>query len=164
MCRAAPCRCPQSDPEMMYVHFEKRLSVLSDDCEGAPLPAPVELAGPTSKGLWEKFSNYSLRFYLTLACNRYGNDHSTRPKDRPAGRAAVPRGVAAARESVKVLEAQTEILFCASLQYNLAAYLRDVGPPDSLQHPSSSVTRRDDQELRGKGGRELRRSHLRTPR
>ena len=30
------------------------------------------------------------------------------PKDRPAGRAAAPRGVAAARESVKVLETQTE--------------------------------------------------------
>ena len=62
--------------EVIHEWFEKRLSVLSDDREGAPLPAPVELAAPTSKGLWEKLSNYSLKFYLTLACNRYGNDHS----------------------------------------------------------------------------------------
>ena len=35
------------------------------------------------------------------SAHEYGNDHSTTPKNRPAGRAAAPRGVAAARERLK---------------------------------------------------------------
>ena len=169
----------------MYVLFEKRLSVLSDDREGAPLPAPVELAAPTSKGLWEKLSNYSLRFYLTLACNRYGNDHPTgRQRTKSLHCLSMtlnwptfpmktgPHVVLRRRVTWSELE---KALKCPRLRQNsfcckfavrpcdLSKVLRGVGPLDSLQHPSPNFRRRDAQELQGKGGRELSRGHGRTP-
>ena len=74
--------------------------------------------------MWFEF----VRFYLTLACNRYGNDDSTRPttnekltlfiddaqlanipyEDRPARGAAAPSDVEGARKGVKVSKAQIE--------------------------------------------------------